>query len=503
MSKSPDAFRTISEVADWLGVQAHVLRFWESKFTQVKPVKRAGGRRYYRPADMQLLGGIKKLLHSDGLAIKEVQALLREHGAAHVAELSPPIDASAEESQPPLPPADTLGDNWQRSLELAQDSAAAGAETDNVVGFPQPDSAPAPAEPQMDPAENGAAASPEDTAADPAQQDTSPGMPAPAAPEPSAEETPAEDQHPAGPEPVPAEDAAAADAMPPLAEMPAAEVPAGAEAEPQPPTQPADEAEPQPPAQPADEAAEPLQEQAPPALEPETAPDWQAEAAAEPRPAQEVQDLPASTPDQAEDPAPQGSSGPVSEPEPVAQLEPGSHPAAAAGPVLTAGLPPAADPAPAGPQTVASPAEDTLLAAAGLEPDMPLDFGSAAAAAVQQAKPQPAPQPAPAGDAPAPFPPHDLDEAARQLDAHEFASGFKDNQEAQIGSPAAAAAGDRPAAPQIEPGTAAQTAQAEQAVAPSRPGVLAHLDALDSLPPRSVAGISACAEALRALISRR
>ena len=59
MKKAPDAFRTISEVADWLDVQAHVLRFWESKFTQVKPVKRAGGRRYYRPADMLLIGGIK------------------------------------------------------------------------------------------------------------------------------------------------------------------------------------------------------------------------------------------------------------------------------------------------------------------------------------------------------------------------------------------------------------------------------------------------------------
>ena len=70
MVKSPDAFRTISEVADWLGIQAHVLRFWESKFTQVKPIKRAGGRRYYRPADMLLLGGIKKLLHDDGLTIK-------------------------------------------------------------------------------------------------------------------------------------------------------------------------------------------------------------------------------------------------------------------------------------------------------------------------------------------------------------------------------------------------------------------------------------------------
>lgn len=92
MPKSPDAFRTISEVADWLGIQAHVLRFWESKFTQVKPIKRAGGRRYYRPADMLLLGGIKKLLHDDGLTIKGVQKILREDGMSHVAAMSPPLD---------------------------------------------------------------------------------------------------------------------------------------------------------------------------------------------------------------------------------------------------------------------------------------------------------------------------------------------------------------------------------------------------------------------------
>lgn len=92
MPKSPDAFRTISEVADWLGIQAHVLRFWESKFTQVKPVKRAGGRRYYRPGDMLLLGGIKQLLHEDGLTIKGVQKVLREDGMSHVSSLSPPLD---------------------------------------------------------------------------------------------------------------------------------------------------------------------------------------------------------------------------------------------------------------------------------------------------------------------------------------------------------------------------------------------------------------------------
>lgn len=92
MTKSADAFRTISEVAEWLDTPAHVLRFWESKFSQVKPVKRAGGRRYYRPSDMELLGGIKRLLHDDGMTIKGVQKLLRDKGVAHVAGLSQPLD---------------------------------------------------------------------------------------------------------------------------------------------------------------------------------------------------------------------------------------------------------------------------------------------------------------------------------------------------------------------------------------------------------------------------
>ncbi|TLP64497.1 MerR family transcriptional regulator [Parasedimentitalea maritima] len=96
MSKSPDAFRTISEVAEWLGIPAHVLRFWESKFSQIKPVKRAGGRRYYRPADMLLLGGIKHLLHDEGQTIKQVQALLRDHGPAYVSERSASLEATAD-----------------------------------------------------------------------------------------------------------------------------------------------------------------------------------------------------------------------------------------------------------------------------------------------------------------------------------------------------------------------------------------------------------------------
>ena len=98
MSKSRDAFRTISEVADWLDTPAHVLRFWESKFTQVKPVKRAGGRRYYRPEDTALLGGIKSLLHDQGMTIKGAQKLLREKGVKFVASLGPsaPGEADAE-----------------------------------------------------------------------------------------------------------------------------------------------------------------------------------------------------------------------------------------------------------------------------------------------------------------------------------------------------------------------------------------------------------------------
>jgi len=103
MSKSADAFRTISEVADWLNVPTHVLRFWESKFTQIKPVKRAGGRRYYRPKDMLIIGGIKKLLHDDGITIKGAQQIIREQGVMHLVSLSQPLDddISAEDNTPP------------------------------------------------------------------------------------------------------------------------------------------------------------------------------------------------------------------------------------------------------------------------------------------------------------------------------------------------------------------------------------------------------------------
>ena len=97
--KSAEAFRTISEVADLLGTPAHVLRFWESRFTQVKPVKRAGGRRYYRPGDVALLDGIRKLLHEDGITIRGVQKILKENGVKHVAALSSTEAAEATEDR--------------------------------------------------------------------------------------------------------------------------------------------------------------------------------------------------------------------------------------------------------------------------------------------------------------------------------------------------------------------------------------------------------------------
>lgn len=83
--KAPDAFRTISEVAEDLDLPQHVLRFWETRFNQIKPMKRGGGRRYYRPEDVQLLRGIRLLLYAEGFTIRGVQRLLKEKGVAFVA----------------------------------------------------------------------------------------------------------------------------------------------------------------------------------------------------------------------------------------------------------------------------------------------------------------------------------------------------------------------------------------------------------------------------------
>ena len=118
-SKAPDAFRTIVEAAAELGVATHVLRFWEGKFPGLKPMKRAGNRRYYRPTDMVLLGQIKRLLHDEGFTIKGAQKALRSAGGD---------DASDTDQDPPTlfdPPADALPElNGETGLQSQEDHLA-------------------------------------------------------------------------------------------------------------------------------------------------------------------------------------------------------------------------------------------------------------------------------------------------------------------------------------------------------------------------------------------
>jgi DNA-binding transcriptional MerR regulator len=99
LEKAPDAFRTISEVADEIDVPQHVLRFWESRFVQIRPMKRGGGRRYYRPDDVDLLRGVRYLLYGEGYTIRGVQRILREQGADFVQNV---WRAGAEPPPPPL-----------------------------------------------------------------------------------------------------------------------------------------------------------------------------------------------------------------------------------------------------------------------------------------------------------------------------------------------------------------------------------------------------------------
>lgn len=96
--KSASAFRTISEVADGLGVQQHVLRFWETKFSQVRPLKRGGGRRYYRPEDVALLQSIHHLLYTEGYTIKGVQKLLKEQGKSKIVQNNKPVSEQSSNS---------------------------------------------------------------------------------------------------------------------------------------------------------------------------------------------------------------------------------------------------------------------------------------------------------------------------------------------------------------------------------------------------------------------
>src|SRR5690242_17174581 len=107
MDKSPDAFRTISEVAEDLDLPQHVLRFWETRFNQIKPLKRGGGRRYYRPDDVELLRAIRHLLYGEGYTIRGVQRILKEQGVKAVIGLvraSSAAGAAARDGEPPAAP---------------------------------------------------------------------------------------------------------------------------------------------------------------------------------------------------------------------------------------------------------------------------------------------------------------------------------------------------------------------------------------------------------------
>lgn len=106
VDKAPDAFRTISEVAEDLDIPQHVLRFWETRFPQIKPLKRGGGRRYYRPDDVALIKGIRHLLYGEGYTIKGVQRILKEEGLRHVQTIWMDAPSSQDPAAPPQPGAE-------------------------------------------------------------------------------------------------------------------------------------------------------------------------------------------------------------------------------------------------------------------------------------------------------------------------------------------------------------------------------------------------------------
>ncbi|MDG1003537.1 MAG: MerR family transcriptional regulator [Emcibacteraceae bacterium] len=123
--KSPNAFRTISEVSDGIGIPQHVLRFWESKFSQIKPMKRGGGRRYYRPEDVEIIDAIRKLLHDDGYTIKGAQKLLREQGVKAVVQQTYAIQNSNQDEKLKKSISDVLTNTEEISLNSIRDGLKA------------------------------------------------------------------------------------------------------------------------------------------------------------------------------------------------------------------------------------------------------------------------------------------------------------------------------------------------------------------------------------------
>ncbi len=176
--KSDGAFRTIREVADWLAVPTHVLRFWESKFEQIAPVKGAGGRRYYRPEDMRLLGGIKVMLHDQGLTIRAVGDKIDDEGVEPVMALSPELE------MPEGPPART-----RRVIRNGDEAPASASGSDRVVPFDRT-------------AQSATAAEPEPNEAPPPEVEGLPADPLVAAPEAAAQPDMLADTPPGGDDPV-------------------------------------------------------------------------------------------------------------------------------------------------------------------------------------------------------------------------------------------------------------------------------------------------------------
>lgn len=128
--KAQSAFRTISEVAGELNIQQHVLRFWETKFSQIRPLKRGGGRRYYRPEDIQLLKSIQHLLYTEGYTIKGVQKLLKSEGKKKVAQVLPSAQNSNEQIIDPTDPAAAVVKAAADSAILARASGFSKAQNE-------------------------------------------------------------------------------------------------------------------------------------------------------------------------------------------------------------------------------------------------------------------------------------------------------------------------------------------------------------------------------------
>jgi DNA-binding transcriptional MerR regulator len=140
LAKGPEAFRSISEAADALGVPQHVLRFWETKFAFIRPMKRAGGRRFYRPQDILVLGEVRRLLHEEGYTIKGVQKLHRELGARRFLEgEAPPRTAAAAPELPltEIPPTALTPDARRRLQDILAELEAAKSRLDALLP-PQP-----------------------------------------------------------------------------------------------------------------------------------------------------------------------------------------------------------------------------------------------------------------------------------------------------------------------------------------------------------------------------